>query len=117
MRKVALFMGIFLVLLGFLLLVWYFSTNIISEKKMNYETEIFLETIVEPPPPTYLEGNTIGVLLFPTLNKRKVAIKEGSSDYILSLSAGHLTNTEHPWEELGTCGISAHNTTFFKDLN
>ena len=76
----------------------------------------FMETIQNPIPEKILEGDTIGVLEFPSLNNERVAIKEGSSDYILSIAAGHMTATENVWDKGGNAAIAAHNNTFFKNL-
>ena len=40
-----------------------------------------------------------------------------STNYILSIAAGHMTDTEEVWDESGNSAIAAHNNTFFKNLN
>ena len=72
--------------------------------------------ITETQPEKLLIGDTIGVLEFPTFNNERIAIKEGTTNYILSISAGHMTNTEKVWDNSGTCAIAAHNDTFFKNI-
>lgn len=121
MRKLLLVTGILLILAGIGTIVWFFAQNQISEVKMKGYTNVFMESIEnvpadEAPPEKVLVGDTTGVLEFPKFDNARVAVKEGTSKYILSISAGHMINTEQVWAESGTCAIAAHNNTFFKNL-
>ena len=117
MRKILLAIGILLIVVGVGITSWFFIQNSISEKKMAEYTTEFMESINDPVPEIILEGDTIGVIVFPTLDNEKVAIKEGTTNYILSIAAGHMTETEEVWDESGNSAIAAHNNTFFKNLS
>ena len=54
-------------------------------------------------------------VLLEFLNQR-VAIKEGTTNELLRIAAGHMTNTEQIWDKAGTSAIAAHNDTFFKNV-
>lgn len=110
------FMGLMLMIIGVFVLVWFYAQNQVSMNRMTIEASIFMDSIMDEPPERVLEGNTIAVLYFPTLENRKVAVKEGSSDAVLAISAGHLQTTDMPWDKDGNCVVSAHNNTFFKGL-
>lgn len=108
------------------MVVWFFARNQLSQNKMEVITEEFMDELVsvsddellseEEKYEDLLIGNTTGVLEFPKFNNQRIAIKEGTTDYILSIAAGHMTNTEQVWESSGTSAIAAHNDTFFKNV-
>ena len=122
LRKLLLFLGILLIVGGIGVIVWFFAQNKVSEDKMKVYTNEFLESlekepvIEEKPQVKVLVGDTIGVLEFPAFNNERIAVKEGTSNYILSISAGHMTATEQVWDESGNSAIAAHNNTFFKNV-
>lgn len=129
-RKLLFIIGTLLIISGIGVIGWFFARNQISQQKMEGITKEFMEELAAWPDgeliaeevkvEDILEGNTIGVLEFPRFNNQRVAIKEGTTDYILSIAAGHMTNTEQVWDSSGTSAISAHNDTFFnnvKDFN
>lgn len=129
-RKILFIIGILLIIVGLGVIGWFFARNQISQQKMEGITLEFMEELADTPEDELLpeevkaedilEGNTTGVLEFPRFNNQRVAIKEGTTDYILSIAAGHMTNTEQVWDASGTVAIAAHNDTFFnnvKDFN
>ena len=116
MKKIILILGVLLMIAGGLLLGWFFLENHLSEQKMLAETETFMETITEVPPAKILEGDTTSVLEFPTQENYRVAVKEGTTPYVLSLAAGHMKGTEQPWDPTGTVVVTAHNNTFFRGI-
>lgn len=80
-------------------------------------TDEFMDTIEETVEPSkILVGDTIGVLEFPSLGNERVAIKEGTTNAILNVAAGHMVETEEVWDTGGNSAIAAHNNTFFKNL-
>ena len=118
--------GIILVIGGIAAIAWFFFGNFRSELTMKSETNEFMEELedldplpiqeaVEEASKNILEGNTIAVLEFPAFDQ-KIAVKEGTTNYILSISAGHMMETEQVWDSAGTCAIAAHNNTYFKNL-
>lgn len=125
-RKLLFTIGVVLVLVGVGVVIWFFARNQISQQKMESITLEFMEELAAWPegeivPIEYkadelLVGNTIGVLEFPKFDYQRVAIKEGTTNDILRIAAGHMTNTEHIWEKAGTSAIAAHNDTFFKNI-
>lgn len=126
-RKILFILGLLLIIGGISVIIWFFARNQISQQKMEDITKEFMEDLVtwtagESSSEEYniediLIGNTIGVLEFPRFNNQRIAIKEGTTDYILSISAGHMTNTEQVWETSGTSAIAAHNDTFFSNVS
>ncbi|MDD2371379.1 MAG: class D sortase [Firmicutes bacterium] len=121
LRKILMVIGILLIVSGVGVIIWFFTQNHISEVKMQENTDEFMSslknlTIAEKPTEKILVGDTTGVLEFPSFDNYRVAIKEGTSNYILSIAAGHMTNTEQVWDSSGTCAIAAHNNTFFKNV-
>ncbi len=121
LRKILMIIGILLIVSGIGVIIWFFTQNHISEVKMKENTNEFMVSlesvpINEAPPNKILVGNTTGVLEFPSFNNDRVAIKEGTSNYILSIAAGHMTNTEQVWANSGTSAIAAHDNTFFKNV-
>lgn len=122
-RKFLFVIGTILIIIGIGVLVWFFARNQISQQKMETETTEFIdeliESTVEPSEVNsddLLIGNTTGVLEFPKFANQRIAIKEGTTNKILSISAGHMTNTEQVWDSSGTVAIAAHNDTFFKNV-
>ncbi len=125
-RKLLFIIGIILIIGGIGVIVWFFARNQISQQKMENITEEFMEELAAMPDGEILPeevkaedilvGNTTGVLEFPRFENQRVAIKEGTTDYILSIAAGHMTNTEQVWDPAGTSAIAAHNDTFFKNV-
>jgi len=125
-RKLLFIIGIILIISGIGVIAWFFARNQISQQKMESITEEFMEELAAWPdseiiPIEYnadelLVGSTIGVLEFPKFANQRVAIKEGSTNDILRIAAGHMTNTEQIWEKAGTSAIAAHNDTFFKNI-
>lgn len=123
LRKLLLIIGILLIVGGIGVIVWFFAQNKVSEDKMKVYTEEFMEslekipTVEEKPQAKVLVGNTTGVLEFPAFKNERIAIKEGTTNYILSIASGHMTATEQVWEEAGNSAIAAHNNTFFKNVD
>lgn len=125
-RKLLFIIGIILIIGGVGVIGWFFARNQISQQKMEGITQEFMEELAAWPEgellpeevkaEDILTGNTTGVLEFPSFNNQQVAIKEGTTDYILSIAAGHMTNTEQVWDASGTVAIAAHNDTFFKNV-
>lgn len=125
-RKLLFIIGVALVIAGVGVVVWFFARNQISQQKMESITQEFMEELAAWPegeivPIEYkadelLVGSTIGVLEFPKFANQRVAIKEGTTNEILRIAAGHMTNTEQIWEKAGTSAIAAHNDTFFKNI-
>lgn len=125
-RKILFVIGLILIIAGISVVVWFFARNQLSQNKMEVITEEFMDELVsvsddellseEEKYEDLLIGNTTGVLEFPKFNNQRIAIKEGTTDYILSIAAGHMTNTEQVWESSGTSAIAAHNDTFFKNV-
>jgi LPXTG-site transpeptidase (sortase) family protein len=125
-RKLLFIIGVVLVSIGVGVVVWFFARNQISQQKMEGITREFMEELAEWPegelvPIEYkadelLVGSTIGVLEFPKFDNQRVAIKEGTTNDILRIAAGHMTNTEQIWDKSGTSAIAAHNDTFFKNI-
>jgi LPXTG-site transpeptidase (sortase) family protein len=125
-RKLLFIIGVALVIAGVGVVVWFFARNQISQQKMESITQEFMEELAAWPegeivPIEYkadelLVGSTIGVLEFPKFANQRVAIKEGATNEILRIAAGHMTNTEQIWEKAGTSAIAAHNDTFFKNI-
>lgn len=125
-RKILFVIGIVLIIVGLGVIGWFFARNQISQQKMEGITQEFMEELAAWPEgelvseevkaEDILTGNTTGVLEFPSFNNQRVAIKEGTTDYILSIAAGHMTNTEQVWDASGTVAIAAHNDTFFKNV-
>ncbi len=125
-RKLLFIIGILLIIGGISVIAWFFVRNQISQQKMEGITEEFMEELAAWPdgetiPIEYkadelLIGSTIGVLEFPKFANQRVAIKEGTTNDILRIAAGHMTNTEQVWDESGTSAVAAHNDTFFKNI-
>lgn len=125
-RKLLFVIGVVLVTVGVGVVVWFFARNQISQQKMEGITQEFMEELAEWPegetvPIEYKAdelsvGSTIGVLEFPKFANQRVAIKEGTTNDILRIAAGHMTNTEQIWDNGGTSAIAAHNDTFFKNI-
>lgn len=125
-RKLLFVIGVVLVTVGVGVVVWFFARNQISQQKMEGITQEFMEELAEWPegetvPIEYKAdelsvGSTIGVLEFPKFANQRVAIKEGTTNDILRIAAGHMTNTEQIWDNSGTSAIAAHNDTFFKNI-
>ncbi len=121
LRKFLTIVGILLIISGIGVIIWFFTQNQISEVKMEKHTDEFMVSlqktpVTEKPTKKILQGDTTGVLEFPAFNNERIAIKEGTSDYILSIAAGHMNNTEQVWEKTGTSAIAAHDNTFFKNI-
>ncbi|KAF0091186.1 MAG: sortase [Fusobacteria bacterium] len=125
-RKLLFIVGILLIIGGIGVTVWFFAQNQISQQKMEGITDEFMEELAIWPDgeivPTefkadeLLVGSTTGILEFPKFANQRVAIKEGTTNDILRIAAGHMTNTEQIWDNAGTSAIAAHNDTFFKNV-
>lgn len=115
-RKIIFFIGVALMAIGIGIIAWFFIQNNKSEQEMLKFTVEFMETLEEPVPEKILEGDTIGVLEFPVFGNEKIAIKEGVSNSVLNVAAGHMPETEEIWDDSGNCAIAAHNNTFFKNV-
>lgn len=120
-RKILYIIGLVLIIAGISVIVLFFARNQMSQHKMEKITVEFMDELKEMSDEKdkyedLLIGNTSSVIEFPKFNNQRIAVKEGTTDYILSISAGHMANTEQVWESLGTSAIAAHNDTFFKNL-
>lgn len=125
-RKILFIVGLVLIITGVSVVVWFFARNQLSQYRMENITEEFIDELVKSSDEELLTeedkyedlliGNTTSVIEFPRFNNQRIAVKEGTTDYILSIAAGHMTNTEQVWESSGTSAIAAHNDTFFKNV-
>lgn len=117
-------LGIVLILAGTAVIAWFFFQNWNSEKKMDQVTDEFVAELQQADPipveaaasQTILEGSTIAVLEFPAFDNERIAVKEGSTNSVLAIAAGHMKETEQVWAPTGNCAIAAHNNTFFKNV-
>lgn len=125
-RKIFFIVGLILIITGVSVVVWFFARNQLSQYRMENITEEFIDELVKSSEEELLTeedkyedlliGNTTSVIEFPRFNNQRIAVKEGTTDYILSIAAGHMTNTEQVWGSSGTSAIAAHNDTFFKNV-
>lgn len=120
LRKIILALGVLLIIGGLGTIGWFFAQNRISEVKMKTYADDFMSSLNENDPVVaeekILVGDTTGVLEFPAFDNERIAIKEGTTNHILSIAAGHMKSTEQVFDKEGNAAIAAHNDTFFKNV-
>ncbi len=90
-------------------------TNILAKSQLSQPRRPKAPWLSVPQTRPAQPDTVVGELSIPTL-KLTVPVLEGTSESVLLIAAGHLSNSVMPGQD-GTSVIAAHNATYFRHLN